>query len=354
MAHEVETMMYVGETPWHGLGTKLDAPPSIAEALKLSGLDWGVSLVQLQMPDGRKVDRFATVRSTDQRVLGTVGPGYRPVQNADGLSFFEPFVATGAAKIEAAGSLREGSKVWMLAKIDRPDSVIVPQADDRVSKYLLLANGHDGSLAVNVALTPIRVVCQNTLNAAFGDSRTANMKIRHTSGAGDALKEVQKTIQKVDHDFEKAADIFRGLAGVKIRSAAQLREYVDRVFSPNKKIIDVTEVPEVTTGASDLAALLSRPARISDTATLSAESGNMTKETKSRVFEEVAVMFEKGRGNDLPGVRGTAWAAYNAVTEYMTWERGSSADNRMDALWMKGAGVAQRAASAAKEMFLDA
>ena len=95
MAHAVESMAYVGETPWHGLGTNLEAPPSVAEAIRVAGLNWQVNLVRLQMPDGRQVDRYATVRSTDNKVLGTVGPDYVPVQNDRAFAFFEPYVQSG-------------------------------------------------------------------------------------------------------------------------------------------------------------------------------------------------------------------------------------------------------------------
>jgi phage/plasmid-like protein (TIGR03299 family) len=352
MSHQVERMMFVGETPWHGLGRHLDTPPAnVLEAIEAAGLNWTVSLHQLQMANGTQVDRFAVLRDNDASVLGTVGRGYRPIQNADAFSFFDPYLESGAATIDTAGSLKGGSRVWMLAKIDRPDSVIVAKADDRVSKFLLLANGHDGSLAVHVGLTPVRVVCQNTLSAAI-DGTSATIKIRHTTGAVDALKEVQKTIARVDNDFEKAAEVFRALSTVYVKNATQLRAYIDAVFLTRKKVIDVTATDVPANDTNDFAALLARPTT-PRAGLFSAEVGGMTQETKSRVYEEVAGLFEKGRGNDAPGVAGTAWAAYNAVTEYMTWERGGSDDNRMDALWLKGAGPAARALPSAVGAFLS-
>jgi phage/plasmid-like protein (TIGR03299 family) len=331
MAHEVENMMFVGETPWHGLGRKLETPPAtVKEALIAGGLDWAVQRHQLQLADGRLVDQFAVVRTSDNSILGTVGGGYRPMQNADAFSFFDPFLQAGAVKIDTAGSLRGGARVWMLAQIDRPDSVIVKKADDRVRKYLLLAHGHDGHLAIHVGFTPVRVVCHNTLSAAIPEARkgaradhkrnTGMFKVRHTSNAADLLTEVQATIERADKDFEKAADFFRTLAGKQVRSAAKLREYVDAVFPPTSK---------------------KAPAADDD--------------VKDRVlFSEIEKLFVKGRGNDLPGVKGTAWAAYNAVTEYLTWERGGSNDNRLDTLWFRNGGVAERAVDAAKQVLLAA
>jgi phage/plasmid-like protein (TIGR03299 family) len=331
MAHEVETMMYVNETPWHGLGTKLEtAPATVAEALKAAGLDWTVALEQLLRPNGEPVSRWGVIRSSDSAVLGTVGAGYRTLNNADAFAFFNPFLENGGATIETAGSLRGGARVWMLAKIARPDSVIVAKADDRVAKFLLLAQGHDGALAIHVGLTPIRVVCQNTLSAAVpaastgksrGDVSVAGMfRVRHTAQAPEMLSQIQETLERADKDFEKAAEFFRSLAGKEIRSAAKLREYVDAVFPP--------------------------------TAKAEAEEGE---DKKDRVlFSEIEALFQKGRGNDLPGVKGTAWAAYNAVTEYLTWERGGSDDVRLNNLWLRGSGAPARAMKAAKDVLLAA
>ena len=353
MAHAVESMAYVGETPWHGLGTNLEAPPSVAEAIRVAGLNWQVNLVRLQMPDGRQVDRYATVRSTDNKVLGTVGPDYVPVQNDRAFAFFEPYVQSGAATIDTAGSLRGGSRVWMLAQISRPDSVIVPAADDRVRKYLVLANGHDGSLALHVGLTPIRVVCQNTLSAALdlhtapGRRRIAVLKIRHTSGAEDAMAEVQETIAQADADFERAAEVFRALAGRSVNAAA-LKRYVDLVFRPKRQQIAEGGAGAAIDAVAFMADLRSEQAR----AELADEILTKQKETKDRIYDSVVSLFEGGRGNDAPGVRGTAWAAYNAVTEYLSWERGSQ-DNRVNAALVGGdSGLGARAVNAAAATFL--
>lgn len=335
MAHEVESMIYVGDTPWHGLGKKLDAPPTIGDAIKQAGLDWSVNLVQLQLPDGRKVDRFATVRDRDNTILGTVGPGYHVVQNEPAFQFFQPFLDEKVAVIETAGSLRKGARVWMLAKIDRPDSVIVPKADDRVSKYLLVANGHDGALALHVGITPVRVVCQNTLSAAVAGRHTSTIKIRHTSGAGDALKFVQETISRVDHDFEKAAELFRALANVKV-TEKMLREFVDRVFRRQRmKMKAAAEIARQTIEVVD-----------------ASEDEAPTKERESKVYESIAQLFEHGKGNDAKGVKGTGWAAYNAATEYLTWQRGDEQDTRLTNLWFGGNG--DRALATAADVFLQA
>ena len=227
----------------------------------------------------------------------------------------------------------------MLAKIDRPDSVIVKKADDRVAKYLLLAIGHNGHMSVVVIVTPIRVVCMNTLRASLAGAN--QIRIPHTKGAGDALKTVQETILRVDAQFEKAAEIFRKLASIKIKSDKQLRAYVDAVFKVVKKDEQTDD---------SFAGLLAKAPH----APREREPGDfITQETKSRVYDEVQQLLTGGKGNDLPGVKGTAWAAYNAVTEYNTWKRGRTMDARLDQLWLKNSGPVERALPAAVDVFVN-
>jgi phage/plasmid-like protein (TIGR03299 family) len=348
MAHLVESMFSVKKVPWHGLGVILDAAPeSTAEALHVAGLDWKIGLEQLQLPDGTKVDRNAVLRITDRAVLGVVGIDWTPIQNEQAFKPFDPFLQAGAATIESAGSLKGGRRVWMLAKLNRPDSVIVPQADDRVAKYLLVAVGHDGTLSFSIGYSPTRVVCQNTLSVALSDKESTFVKIRHSSGAKGAIEALTAKVQEIDARFENVAQVFRALAGIAIKSEKQLRAYIDAVFPPPKK---VEVAPD---GAALLGGLLAKPHVSALPSPFSPEGGDMTAETKSRVFEEIARLFEFGKGNRAPGVAGTAWAAYNAVTEYNTWERGRSNDSRMDNVWLSQSGPVARALPAAVSQFLS-
>ena len=351
MAHELEnakSMIYVGETPWHGLGVKLDAAPaSTEEAIRMAGLDWEIELQQLLTPAGRQVERNAVIRKSDNSILGTVGMGWEPVQNRQAFAAFDPFLERGLATIETAGSLRAGRRVWMLAKVARPDSVIVPQADDRVAKYLLVAIGHDGTLAFHLGYTPTRVVCQNTLSVALHTGENTHVRIPHFSGANKAIEAVNAAIETIDARFERAADLFRALASVKVRNGEQLKEYIKSVFHVEKKALDPS-------GAELLGDLLAKPHVSTLPSPFSAEGGDMLKETKSRVMEEVAALFEGGKGNDAPGVEGTAWAAYNGVTQYMTWDRCKSQDARLEKIWLQDTtGVAARALPAAAATFLS-
>jgi len=196
MSHCVEQMLSVGRAPWHSLGVKLDNPPTALEAIRLAGLDWQVTLEPLWTRgtlshDGQmqQAPVFATVRTSDRRILGVVGPQYRPLQNTEAFAFFEPFLDTGQASIETAGSLSGGKRVWVLAKLNRAPLEIAP--GDDVEKFLLLSNNHDGTLAIRVGFTPIRVVCQNTLSMAHRSDASQLIRVRHSQHVRENLAAVQ-------------------------------------------------------------------------------------------------------------------------------------------------------------------
>lgn len=335
MSHEVESMMYVNETPWHGLGLKLNKPPTTREAIVCAGLDWKVSLqpVYCKMPeptsneDGQydmfpQLDHKAVVRSDNRKVLGVVGPTYKPLQNEDAFSFFDPFVESGAATLETAGSLREGKRVWILAKVAGDPMEIVK--GDAIERFILLSNGHDGSMAIRCGFTPVRVVCSNTLGMAHGDKGSKLIRVRHTNKAKSTLEIIRDTMKVVNAEFEATAEQFKALAKTDI-VLNDLKEYVRLVFKP--------QAVQVMEGAN---------------------IGLDEKEKDGRadkLLNKIIPLFENGRGNNLPGVAGTLWGAYNAVTEFTTWERGRNQDNRLDSLWFgDSANVNQRALQVAMKM----
>lgn len=368
MAHEIratDRMAYVGKKPWHGLGIQVDAlasATSIQAAFNAAGLNWTARREQLMLADGRTVDRWAVIRNSDNRVLGTVGGDWRAIQHTEKFpSVIDPFLQAGQATIETAGSLFDGGRVWILLKIAKADAVIVPRADDRVSKYVVAAVGYDGTLSFTMGITPIRVVCNNTLSAAFGRGGGTHVRIRHTAGGNAAVDALAATIREIDAQIEKAAEMFRALAGVDIKNAAQLRAYVNAVFPPAKKAPKALADDAASSGDT-FADLLQRPAVLSaETSTtfegpvpMLAGPTEEDQEEGRRIFDRILHLYESGRGNDLPGVKGTAWAAYNAVTEYNTWERGRSADNRLNNVWLAQSGPVARALPAAVGTFLRA
>jgi phage/plasmid-like protein (TIGR03299 family) len=291
MAHKIENneMMYVGATPWHGLGVKLNDNPSIEDAIKAAGLDWEVQLMPLYLADGRKVSRQASVRTDKNLILGDVGPGYHVLQNHDAFQWFQPFLESGAATLETAGALESGKRIWIQAKIKADPIEIVK--NDPVEQYVLLAHAHDGTLAIRCGFTAQRVVCYNTLSMAVNRSDSQLIRVRHTSAMLDNLEKIQEVMDLSRQEFIASCEQYKLLASRQI-SKADLEKYVKTVF----------ELPE-------------------------------TQKRESKVLTSVVSMFEHGKGNNMPGVAGTVWAAYNAVTEYMTWEQGRTADARLNKLW---------------------
>jgi phage/plasmid-like protein (TIGR03299 family) len=298
MVANFETMFYVGQTPWHGLGVKLDSPPTVSEAISKAGLDWGVRLEPLYTGYGAVAPARATIRETDGQILGVVGPRYVPTQNAQAFEWFSPFIESGEACFHTAGSLQQGQKIWVLAQINRPNSEIV--RGDEVSKFVMLSNSHDGTTAIRVGFTPIRIVCANTLAMAHSSKHSKLIRIRHTQSSVINMEKVRDTMNLVDAEFEATAEQYRFLAS-RMFNQSDITKYV-------KTILGVANVQD-------------------------SEVKTRTRNTMDKIFS----MIENER-QSLPGVRGTWWAAYNGVNEYLNYEQGRNNDNRMNSLWF-GPGV---------------
>lgn len=193
MSANVETMMYVREKPWHGLGTMVQEAPTSAEAIKLAGIDWTVVGNPIYDGKGAKIPGYvANTRDSDGKVLGIVTDRYTPVQNAEAFSFTDHLIG-GNVKYETAGSLRSGRQVWLLAKM--PATKV---AGDDVEPYLCFTNTHDGSGAVKVCMTPIRVVCNNTLNLALSSARRS-WSTAHIGNVQAKIHEAQETLELAAH-----------------------------------------------------------------------------------------------------------------------------------------------------------
>lgn len=190
MPANVETMFSVRETPWHGLGRIVMDAPASREALELAGLDWQVESRNIYSGTGAMIPGYrANVRSTDDAVLGVVSDRYRIVQNEEAFQFTDDLLGEGVT-YETAGSLQGGKKVWMLARLPRKYLI----AGDQVVPYLVIFNSHDGSSGVKVAMTPIRVVCQNTLNLALNTAKRS-WTARHTENVLLRVQDARETLQ---------------------------------------------------------------------------------------------------------------------------------------------------------------
>lgn len=220
MSANVETMFYVRETPWHGLGVNVPEALCSGEALKKAGLDWKVLQEPIYTDTRQLLSGYkANIRDLDRQVLGVVTDRYQVIQNQDAFAFTDRLLGEGV-RYETAGSLQGGKKVWLLARM--PQEYIL--FGDRISPYLLFFNSHDGSGAIRAAVTPIRVVCNNTLNLALSTAKRSWSMI-HTGDIKGKIQEAQDTLlfarTYMDHlgkQFEQLrkkkmsdADVLRGI-----------------------------------------------------------------------------------------------------------------------------------------------
>ena len=293
MPANVETMFYTGATPWHGLGEKLEEAPTISEAIEASGLNWEVGTKDLVTVDGQPVPARATYRKSDNSILGVVGPRYVPLQNKDAFEWFQPFVDAGECSLHTGGSLSDGQKVWVLAQLNRDPSTVV--AGDEVHKFILLSNSHDGTTAIRVGYTPIRVVCVNTLAFAHNHADSKLLRIRHTQSAQGKLDNVRDIMDNINAQFEATAEQYRFLASRDFNQA-DVQKYVKVLLGVDKK------APE------DI------------------------KTRTQNILTEILATIE-GPKQSMPGVRGTWWAAYNGFNEYLNYTKGRNTNNRLESLW---------------------
>lgn len=295
MAHDLATtdgraaMVYCGKTPWHGLGTRLDAPATSAEAIEAAGLNYRAELVSLMTDDGTLVpERKAVVRSDNRDVLGVVGNSYVPIQNGECFSFLDAVVAEGSVRYHTAGALGKGEKVWLLAVL--PGHIRVKNTDDITEKFLLLHNSHNGSSALRVFFTPIRVVCANTLAIAERKGRRQGIAIQHTGDLAAKVREAQEVLG-LAHRFYDDMQIKVDVLANHQPTPSQLKAYFQSLY------------PDVPDGKNKRA---------------------------ENIRSELFRLFEEGKGQDIPGIQHSTWAALHAVTEWVDHHRTTRARNPLD------------------------
>ena len=232
MSANVETMFYVREKPWHGLGTMVAEAPASADALIWAGLDWEVLQKNVQTEDGGWIAGYkANVRSTDGQVLGIVSDRYKVVQNQDAFQFTDELLGEGVT-YETAGSLQMGRKVWMLARM--PQRYII--AGDEIAPYLVIMNSHDGSSGVKVAMTPIRVVCQNTLNLALNSANRV-WAARHTENVMSRVREASETLRLAELYMSELGRGVDELAKIKL-SDRKILDLMQTFFPVSEEMSD--------------------------------------------------------------------------------------------------------------------
>ena len=310
-------MMYAGETPWHGLGTKLDEPATATEAIDAAGLNYHVDLRPIETDDGIPIpQRKAVIRRDSNTVLGVVGNSYQPVQNHECFSFLDAVVEDGQLRYHTAGALGKGEKVWMLAKL--PGEIRIKESEDVTEKFLLLSNSHDGSSALRVYFTPIRVVCANTLGMAERRSRGQGVSIIHKGELKTKVAEAQEILGIAKRFYDDLGERLNRLAW-HYPTRGQLETYFSMLY------------PD-------------RP-----------EQKNRRAEN---VRKELFRLFEQGRGQNIPETKLTTWAAFNAVTEFVDHHRSTRgrtpeerASRRLESAWFgSGARLKAEAWRMAQEM----
>ena len=233
MSANVETMMYVREKPWHGLGQMVQEAPTSAEALRLAGLDWTVEQTPVFTKDNILIPNYkANYRSTDGTVLGIVTDRYKIVQNVDAFEFTDALIGGidgGEVRYETAGSLNKGKKIWLLAKM--PTEKVL---DDEVEPYLCFTNSHDGTGSIRACMTPIRVVCNNTLNMALARAKR-QWSTKHVGNIEYKLEEAKMCLQ-LAHEYMEELKV----EADKLANTTLKREQLDEILNEMFPIDDET------------------------------------------------------------------------------------------------------------------
>ena len=321
MAHEIEvingkaSVAYTEEPPWHGLGQKHDGPMTREVLARDAGLGFEVEKRQVRIgPAAIPIPNWWAVTRTDkpaaESVLGVVKGRYVAIQNAELFDVVDRIVGESLAVYHTGGVLQNGRRVWILAKL--PGTIRVTPAD-RVEQYLAITNAHDGDEAARIFFTPIRVVCQNTLNIAV---RTAGMKacVWHTGNTAWQFSNAAEILGIATEAFRKTGGCYSMMQGFDL-TVAGATDYFEDVLPTDPQ-----------------------QARY---------------RSRANVRAKLLGLFETGRGNQLDGTRGTLWAAYNAVTEYVDHVKFAGRDNarRLSYSWFGGgAKLRQRAFASAKKM----
>jgi phage/plasmid-like protein (TIGR03299 family) len=291
MAHEItneDGLVLHRKAAWHGLGTIVENAPTTYEAMLLANLEWRVGIRKLFLGtewDARQVDNhFAVVREDTNRVFGVQSGGYTPMQNSELADLVEGLAVSGAIpRAESAGSMRHGRNVFFLIKQGSFDAA----AGDEVGRYVLFANSHDGSAALRVLATTVRVVCANTLNAALSEAKHT-IHIRHTRGLPSQVASAKQALQALALNTKEFETQVKQLAN-RTMTREELRSFFVEAYTIK----------------------LGRPIPINPT-------DEAEEKTRQKALETVAGWLStmEREQQKLPSIRGSAWVALNAVTNW--------------------------------------
>jgi len=305
MAHQVETMAYAGEVPWHGLGVPVSNDLTPAQMMDKAGLDWNVREVESfiefdgkRMPTGLK----SLVRETDGRILTNVGENWNPVQNETAFEFFSEYVMAGDMEMHTAGSLKDGQMVWALAKVKDSFELF---GGDTVESYLLFSNPHQYGKSIDVRFTPIRVVCNNTLTLSLESKSERSVKIGH----------------RVEFDPTEVKEAL-GIATEKLNTYKEMAQFLGNKRYNQDNVIEFfnTVFPR--------------------TADKKVQGKALSLDTLSRNAKLSFDALEQQPGAEF--AEGSWWQAFNAVTYITDHVQGRNEDNRLYSSWFGGNQVRKR------------
>mgnify|MGYP006265136507 CR=1 FL=1 len=309
MAHEIDMSngranVVLARTPaWHGLGRVMPDSITTDEAYVQAGLDWSVSLRPVYRHDNNEKltpvgNRKVVVRNDTDKVLGIVGNQYRPVQNNSLKEFVDLVIGLGA-RIESGGSLHGGKKIWFLCSLKESFDVV---PGDQVLPYALFMNGHDGKTRMRVVPTSVRVVCQNTLTLAT-DRETAGMTLRHDGSISSKIEQAKQALGLVYTRTQRLEEEAKALVRRQLRTQEMAEFFVRQIKS---------------LGAST--------------------------EKEAKVMNELMLILASNTC-DASNIRGTAWSAYNAWSEWVDHSpKKVSQDVRLESVWI-GKGHRQKASA---------
>ena len=309
MAHEIESMAYVNEEPWHGLGNRLTPQQPIEIWQREAGMDWRINeaevLYSVSGGDGVHLksnpDNKVLFRSDTFSPLSVVSKRYKVVQPAEVLEFYRDLVSAGGFELETAGILKGGKKLWALAKTGQET---VLRGNDTVKAYLLLATSCDGTLCTTAQFTSVRVVCNNTLQLAVGDSGGA-VKVPHSTQFDPQQVKIELGLGL--SSWETFVTDMRQLAERKINRFEAMNYLID--------VLGDRDVP-------------------------------LNQQPNAKAIQNVYTLFSgEGKGSELASAAGTAWGLLNGVTEYVDQHRRArSIDHRLDSAWFgPGAAIKEKA-----------
>ena len=303
MSHELQTMAYIGNEPWHGLGNKLPANQPIEVWQREAGMEWGIEETDVLYSVSKGIgihlkpnyDNKVLYRSDNHEALSVVSKRYKTVQPKEVLEFYRDLTVAGGFQLETAGVLKHGRKLWALAKTGQE---VMLRGGDKVKGYLLLATSCDGSMATTAQFTSIRVVCNNTLQLAVGEKKGA-VKVPHST-TFDPIA-VKRELGLGMSAWDSFMDSIQVMAERKVNKFETMNFLVEVLGDP---ALPLNEQPN------------------------------------QKALQSVYSLFTGGgKGSDMASASGTAWGLLNGVTEYVDHSRRAmSQDHRLDSAWF-GAGA---------------